>query len=205
MRRVRVLPVLLAFPILLGCGSKPGKPTSLMEESLPGVDIRPARERVGRGADSMASKIDKTIRRTTIEAMTQLRRPNDLAADGTSPAYQDRRVAPFETSVWKVQARLIRVIHRPDDDIYLVLEDSAGREVVAEAPAPYTTAGTPFEEETTNVYRLLEGLFGLSGVPKEVNREVTVVGVGFFGKASNRQGAPHNGARLMPILGFTPK
>ncbi len=203
MKGIRAAIVLLALPLSVGCGSKPGGSTDFMEESLPGIEFRPAREKVGRGSDSMASTVDKTIKRTTIEAMTRLRRPNDLAADGTSPAYQDRRVAPFETSVWKVQARLIRVIHRPDDDIYLVLEDSAGREVVAEAPAPYTTAGTPFEVETTNVYRLLERLFGLSGVPKEVNREVTVVGVGFFGKASNRQGAPHNGARLMPILGFT--
>lgn len=194
--------IALLFLGSCGCLNKGGKSSEFMEETIPGIAPRPAREDLSHALDSRAESINPTPRDTTIEVIVGQERPADLADDCSSPQYQDKRIAPFETTVWRVVAALIRVVLRPDGDIYLVLQDSEGRQIVAEAPPIIATEKSHLSQELADVFSRLQKEFLPNVNPKTIHRPIVVEGVGFFGKASKREGAPHNGARLMPILNY---
>ncbi|MEP6802408.1 MAG: hypothetical protein ABJC07_10750 [Acidobacteriota bacterium] len=127
---------------------------------------------------------------TTVEALTRAGRPPDSAFRGRS------RIAPEETTVYRVRATFTRMFDGADGDMHLVLADPANpsRVLIAEIPLPLFSLGSGFGErfrrEREEVRRRLP--------PRAQMVEVT--GVGFFDYHRNR--SRENGLELHPVIGL---
>lgn len=156
---------------------------------------------VKRAADPDAAKIAKVPVKTTIEAMLQQVRPDDLNADISTEAYQNRRIGPFETTLWQVDATVTEIVKRSDGDYYLVIEDGKGHKSVVEVPDPELCKDSVKLAEITALRKQLEAKFHPSAQPQTLKVKARISGLGFFGFAKSRDGKPPtNGARLMPGL-----
>ena len=144
-----------------------------------------------------------TPKPTTIAAMARLARPDGLAGDLSTPMYQVRRIAPFETQVWRLDATIKSVVLREDGDFYLVVQDASGARAVVEVPDPAKCKGSALEPRIAATRRVLEARFHPGKAPKDADAKATFEGVGFFGFAKKGGQGAKNGARLMPGTGVT--
>lgn len=132
---------------------------------------------------------------TSIAALLTYPRPDSL--DGKT-GYHDQRVAPLETNIWKVEANVLEVSLRDDEDFYIVIDDNGGR-TVAELPNPAFCKGSVFLPQIEAVRAQIQKEYSPTQQPKPINRRAELVGLGFFGNASNGM-RRSNGARLFPLL-----
>jgi hypothetical protein len=66
-----------------------------------------------------------------------------LPAPGFLPLHS--RLRPVETTVWALDAILLRYKVEEDSDVHLVIADTGGRTMIAEIPAPQCVGSTsPF-------------------------------------------------------------
>ena len=146
------------------------------------------RAHLGLLTDGDADQIDPTPKPTTLERLLAIQRPAQLPG----------RASPLETTVWRLQTKIVQVELRSDNDIYLVLQSDTGARTVAEIPpAPHEG---PFAAELAKVRAEVERRLHPTGQPHPLNLEAELTGVGFFGmpgKDSHR--TPTNGARLFPV------
>ncbi len=199
----------LALGVLIqGCQPKtlPESVASVVRPAAPARRAHgPSREPVKRGLDADAAKIRTSARPTTLAAMAAVPRPDGLAGDLSTASFQSRRVAPFETQVWRVEATVESVVLREDGDLYMVVSEPGGSKSVMEVPDPAKCAGSPLLPKIAATRAALEARFHPTKQMKAVSAKATLEGVGFFGFAGvARDGKPRpgakNGARLMPGL-----
>jgi hypothetical protein len=100
----------------------------------PGVERWPVKT----GTDATVGQVDQSvIVPSTVRELGSLPRPAGLLpATAPSPAYQSKRAAPVETTVWQVTAMVTALKLESDGDYHLVLQDTSGAEMVAEIPLP---------------------------------------------------------------------
>jgi hypothetical protein len=149
------------------------------------------------GTDAQARKVNTTkIYTTTLFHMIRLQAPAD-----PSPYSRD---APVETTTWQLTAKLIRIKEETDSDFHLVLEDSGGRTMIAEAPFPGCIgSSSPFIHQINYVRSKLVNLYHpLSSGWEYPHQTVTVKGVGFFDFKHGQSGVAPNAIELHPLLGF---
>jgi hypothetical protein len=110
------------------------------------------------------------------------------------PYPRDRRIAPEELKVYKLQAMLIRVKRERDSDLHLIIADLDKPKVrmIAEIPAPQCAEGTGHEDEY-NKARALVLRISRGSV-------IELIGVGFFDFLHDTRGAAKNGFELHPVL-----
>jgi len=112
------------------------------------------------------------------------------------------RVRPVETTVWGLDATLVRYKQEDDSDYHLVLSDAGGRTMIAEIPAPACVgASSPF----LPVIRAVRAAFTAAFHPttasfQGVAVKVHVTGVGFFDVKHGQSGVAPNAIELHPIL-----
>lgn len=176
--------------IITGCHS-PSASESASKDS--GVSVA-ARRSVKTAIDPDASKIDTAAQDTTIEDI--------VARKGPKGGALGARVPPFETSTWRVKARLTSVRLMPDHDYYLVMKGSKGGETVVEVPDPKECKGSPLLPQITAARKLLEERYHPTATTQTLNDSATVTGVGFLGFGGKSSGKGRSGPRLMPGLGF---
>jgi len=192
------------------CGKSKHLPDSV-EKTLSGQRVtapkpndtvhKASRLAIKRATDAAAGKISMTPTKTTIEAMLKVARPDGLAADGSSPEFQEKRAGSFEATLWQVDATITEIVKRADGDFYLVMESPSGARSVVEVPDPALCAGSKKLAEITKAREALEAKFHPSAQPQKVHLKARVTGFGFFGNAKAREGRPAtNGARIMPGL-----
>ncbi|MGV3614221.1 MAG: hypothetical protein ACO1SV_02695 [Fimbriimonas sp.] len=160
---------------------------------------RATRVAVKHGVDADAAKINLQPKTVALGELASYKAPGDLGADIANPEYQKRRIAPFETQVWRVDANVKSVVHRKDGDYYMVLTAPDGSESVVEVPDPKLCEGSRLHDQIAAAREDIEKRFHPTDTPKEINQRATVDGVGFFGFKGKSGGT---GARLMPGLGF---
>jgi len=81
------------------------------------------------GIDGDARKVNtRTVVSTNIGHLRSLSPPADLPSRS--------RIAPVETTVFTVTAKLLRVKQETDSDYHLVIADTGGRTMIAEIPSP---------------------------------------------------------------------
>jgi len=194
--------------VVAGCG----KSAHLPEEARRVVSLTPppsindnvhkaSRLAVKRATDADSAKIATAPKKTTIEELLKAVRPDDLSADISTEAYQNKRIGPLETTNWQLDALVSEVIKRPDGDFYLVIEDGKGNKSVVEVPDPKLCAGSHKLAEITAARNALEAKFHPTGQPQKVKVKARITGLGFFGFARAKDGKkPGNGARIMPGL-----
>jgi hypothetical protein len=141
------------------------------------------------GQDSAAPSVDLTPQVTTIATLTSLARPSTIPPDG--------RVAPTETTVWRLNNVTLQVSKtESDSDYHLVLADGAGNTMIAETPYPDCAAASQFLCLITHGRHAADGFIGQSGLT------VSVVGVGFFDLPHGQTGLAPNAIELHPVLGI---
>ncbi len=127
---------------------------------------------------------------TTVAALTRVARPPDSAFRGRA------RMAPQETTVYRVRARLIRVFDGAEGDMHLVLADPAdpSRALIAEIPLPLFSMGSGFQSQFAAARESVRGHLPARG------ELVSVTGVGFFDYHRHRR--RNNGLELHPVIGL---
>jgi hypothetical protein len=126
----------------------------------------------------------------TVAALTRLPRPPSESFHGLT------RIAPEELSVYRVRAKLKRILGGSDGDIHLILADPAdpSRTMIAEIPNPLFAVGSGFgsvfSAERAEVRRH----------PRAQGEMVEVIGIGFFDYYTG--GRSTNGFELHPVIGL---
>src|SRR4051794_12723066 len=126
---------------------------------------------------------------TTVAELSRMPRPDSF------PGL--RRIAPVETTVYRVEARLRDVIGGSDGDIHLLLADrkEPSRTMIAEIPLPFFAVGGGFEKVFEQERREVRA-------HRRRGAFVQVTGIGFFDPSTHDRpgGTPSNGLELHPVI-----
>jgi hypothetical protein len=123
----------------------------------------------------------------------------------TTPAVkpQTQRVAPVETTTYRVHARLTDYVREDDGDYHLVLSDKAGRTIIAEIPDPKCVASiSPFRAAIRTARTHMDAHLSVTSGFKAANQRVVVRGVGFFDYFHGQTGMAPNDLELHPVTGL---
>jgi hypothetical protein len=169
--------------------------------SLPGLHLSPGRERwdVKTGADAAAASVSLAPVDIAIESLRSIPAPRNATS----------RVAPVETTVYRVLATLTYVHLEADGDYHCVLTGATGATMIAEAADPaFVAPMSPWLAQIKVARLMVESIAGIpsgaTDATKTPNVRVIVVGVGFFDKLHGQIGVAPNGIELHPILSMTP-
>jgi len=130
----------------------------------------------------------------TVEALVGRQRPAGLSVT--------RRAAPTETTVYRVEARLLSMFSEADGDYHLVLASprDATITMIAEVPDPGCAGAcaSGFAGVYTKVrQKLMDYLNSARSVARPL---VRITGVGFFDYIHGQRGVAPNGVELHPVL-----
>jgi hypothetical protein len=120
-----------------------------------------------------------------------------------APAYLPlrSRLRPVETTVWAVDAILLRYKVEEDSDVHLVIADTGGRTMITEIPAPQCVgSSSPFVPAIRSVRRTFAARFHPTGFWQRPRIRVHVVGVGFWDYKHGQSGVAPNAIELHPVL-----
>src|SRR5205085_6830110 len=110
------------------------------------------------------------------------------------------RVRPVETTVWSVDAILLRYKVEEDSDVHVVIADTGGRTMIVELPAPQCVGSGPFLPAIKTVRRAFTARFHPTVYWQRPRIRVHVVGVGFWDYRHGQSGVANNGIELHPVL-----
>ncbi len=149
------------------------------------------------GTDADAAKI--TLQSTTPTTIADLAaRP----APATLP--QNNRVAPTETTVFRVSATLTQYKLENDSDYHLVLNDGAGHTMITEIPDPACVgSSSPLLTSIKKARAAFDARYTVKTTFQSANIPVTVTGVGFFDFLHGQTGVAPNGVELHAVLDIT--
>jgi hypothetical protein len=149
------------------------------------------------GTDSGASSINLgSYVSTTIFNMLQSAHPASLPANS--------RVAPRETTQYRLSGTLTKYAREGDSDYHLVVQDSAGRSMIVEIPAPNCVgAGSPFGPGVSNARRQFDARFTATSSFKTTSTAVTIRGIGFWDFLHGQTGVAPNGIELHSVMDIT--
>jgi hypothetical protein len=165
-------------------------------EAEPSIRCGKERWDIKTGTDPAAITVDQSaVKHTTIARMVALKAPSRATA----------RVAPVETTVYQLTATLTSFKIEDDSDDHLFLEDSRGRTMIAEIPAPDCISTGPFKLPVAEARQAFDQrLHPIKSRFKDADLKVTVTGVGFFDKIHGQRGvSTTNGIELHPVLSIT--
>ncbi len=126
---------------------------------LPELVTKPGVERwpVKTGTDQDVATVGKNVINgqnlgigivdTTVEELVSVPRPPYMSdVTQLNPAYQDRRSAPVEQTVWRLEATITVMKLEADGDYHIVLQGVSGHTMVGEVPTPTTQflGGSPW-------------------------------------------------------------
>jgi hypothetical protein len=146
------------------------------------------------GTDTDKSKITlQSTTDTTIAALRALPKPSSLPANN--------RIAPTETTVYRLHATLTEYKLETDSDYHLVIADSSGRTMITEIPDPACVGSTsPLRTSIQKARAEFDAKYTPTGSFRTANVPVTVTGVGFFDFLHGQTGVAPNGIELHAVL-----
>jgi hypothetical protein len=133
---------------------------------------------------------------STIYNFHQSTRPASLPSNG--------RVAPRETTQYRLSGTLTKYVREADSDYHLVIKDGSGRTMIIELPASNCVgAGSPFGPGIARARQQFDARFTATTSMKTTTTPVTVKGVGFWDYIHGQTGVAPNGIELHPVLDIT--
>lgn len=133
---------------------------------------------------------------STIYNFQQSVRPGTLPSNG--------RVAPRETTQYRLGATLTKYVRESDSDYHLVIVDSSGRTMIAEIPAVNCVGlGSPFGPGISHARAQFDARFTATTSMKTTSTAVTIKGVGFWDFLHGQTGVAPNGIEVHPVLDIT--
>jgi hypothetical protein len=119
-------------------------------------------------------------------------------------SYPNKRIAPFETSTFQIDATIKSIKHEKDGDFYFVIQGDSGAEAVVEVPDPALCKGSPLLPDIEKARQALFDKFHPTDTNQAVNAKATIVGVGYLGTRKHKgSGSFGTSARLMPGIGVS--
>jgi hypothetical protein len=116
----------------------------------------------------------------------------------------DHRVAPYETTVWVLDATLVKYKRQIDSDYHLVLRDSSGNTMIAEIPRPSRVgSSSPFLCGIQHARMQFDSKYTVTTTFQSANVPVRITGVGMFDSLHGHAGEAPNGIELHPVLDIT--
>lgn len=120
-----------------------------------------------------------------------------------NPIPANNRVAPYETTVWVLDATLTEYKLENDSDYHLVIKDASGNTMIAEIPDPACVGtGSPFAADIQNARAQFDAKYTASTSFQTANIPVQLTGVGMFDFLHGQTGVAPNGIELHPVLGI---
>lgn len=148
--------------------------------------------KTGTDTDAGAIALQSTTP-TTIAALGAISKPTSLPSSS--------RVAPVETTVYRLSATLTEYKLEADSDYHLVLSDGAGHTMIGEIPDPACVgAGSPLLSGIQRARGEFDAKYTASGSFHTANVPVTVTGVGFFDFDHGQTGVAPNAIELHAVL-----
>jgi hypothetical protein len=133
---------------------------------------------------------------STIYNFSQSARPASLPSNG--------RVAPRETTQYRLSGTLIKYVRESDSDYHLVIKDSSGRTMIIELPSTACVgAGSPFGPGIALARQQFDARFTATTSFKTTSTAVTVTGVGFWDFLHGQTGVAPNGLEVHPVLNIS--
>ena len=199
---------LLAIGLLLAaCGTAPEPTATAPSVPLVGNYPAPAAEKSGRAAvqhgyDPGAASLDRTPQKITVEQLVSMRRK--VGDDIELSNFPDKRVAPFETSTYQIDATIKSIKHEKDGDFYCVIQGDSGAQAVVEVPDPRVCKDSPMLPDIEKAREALYNKFHPTDTNRAVNEKATITGVGYLGTRKRKGSGTFSAtARLMPGTGVT--
>jgi hypothetical protein len=173
------------------CGISPSPSPTPTPSPAPSCGVE--RWSVKTGTDADAFQVGSIPQSTTIATM------RSWPAPSATPA--NNRVAPYETTVWTVNATLTQYKLESDSDYHLVIRDQSGNTIVTEIPFPGCVgSGSPFAVSIANARAKFDAMFVPDGNFQFVSVPVQITGVAMFDFPHGQTGAAPNGIEIHPIL-----
>ena len=154
--------------------------------------------------DRDATHINFVPHATSIAWLAAQRAPSD-------PDLVAHRLAPVETTVWRVRAQLVGYRIEADGDYHLVLRDPRnGATMIGEIPLPrcVATRGAQYAALRAQIDRIghhpATRFWWWLDYHGATPPTITVAGVGFFDRIHQQDGVARNGVELHPVLGVGP-
>jgi hypothetical protein len=149
------------------------------------------------GTDPYASSVNlASYVSSTIYNFQQSTRPASLPSNG--------RVAPRETTQYRLSGTLTKYVRETDSDYHLVIKDSSGRTMIIELPAiSCVGSGSPFGTGISHARAQFDARFTATTSFKTTTTPVTVKGVGFWDFLHGQTGVAPNGIEIHPVLDIT--
>lgn len=148
------------------------------------------------GTDSLASSID--IKSPTTTDVVSMRAYPSRPSSASSS-----RVKGPETTAWLLRdVTLVEYKLEADGDYHLVLQDGAGRTMIAEIPKPWCVgASSVWSSEISSARSAFDAKTG--GAKSSLSKSgstVSLMGVGLLDKVHGQIGVAPNGVELHPVL-----
>ncbi len=148
--------------------------------------------KIGTDADASLVNLSSTTT-TTIAALSAIAAPDPLPDNG--------RVQPTETTVWVLNATLVKYARSFDSDYHMVFSDGAGNTMIAEIPAPgCVDPNSPFAAGIAHARAQFDAVFTATDSFQTANVPVQITGVGFFDYFEGQEGIAPNGIELHPVI-----
>lgn len=151
------------------------------------------------GTDAAAGNVDLAqAQSTSIREMVH--RPNPVTSRNGGA-----RFAPVETTIWRIEARLVGYKAEEDSDLHLVVADDAGNTMIVELPSPDCVGdASPFRGGIIRARDQFTAHFAGRSASRKYRRvenvRVVVTGVGFFDFSHGQTGVAPNAVELHPVL-----
>jgi Bacterial Ig domain len=165
---------------------------SLLPGELQACGVERWSVKTGTDADAGLVNLSSTSP-NTILTMRSWTAPNPIPANN--------RVAPYETTVWVLNATLTEYKLETDQDYHLVLSDASGNTMIAEIPDPACVgAGSPLAAGISNARAEFDAKFTATSSFQTANVPVRITGVGMFDFLHGQTGVAPNGIELHPVV-----
>jgi hypothetical protein len=120
-----------------------------------------------------------------------------------NPIPPNNRVAPYETTVWVLNATLTQYKLETDQDYHLILSDASGNTMIAEIPDPACVGpGSPLATGISNARAEFDANFTATSSFQTANVPVQITGVGMFDFLHGQTGVAPNGIELHAVIGI---
>lgn len=158
-----------------------------------------SRARVQHATDPDVGKIRLTPTSVTVQELLRQRNLAGKRMDFTK--YHDRRLAPFETTLYRIEGTMESIRIDKEGDIRFVVEGASGSKAVIEIPELEEAKGSPLLRRMQRTRKALVDRFHPTATDRKPNVWVRVDGIGFLG--SRRRSGAHpfgENVRLMPAV-----
>jgi hypothetical protein len=121
-----------------------------------------------------------------------------------APVNPTDRVAPIETTTYRINVQMDSFKMEADSDIHLAVHDDAGHSMIVEFPSPSCDQGSV---AATQIAAARDAFLKVAGQPSSSYQPVagtaTIEGIGFMDRIHGQRGVAPNGIELHPATKFS--